>query len=109
VDEVLAAANHCTDTIWLESVKIQTSEPSTASAGQDSPLASLDLKTMLDSLRESPEVLKEARAALEVIKGKLPAMNLPPDVFSEEGISCLLGEARELLIASGLSSEERTA
>jgi DNA repair exonuclease SbcCD nuclease subunit len=109
VDEVLAAANHCTDTIRLESVKIQTSEPSTASAGQDSPLASLDLKTMLDSLRESPEVLKEARAALEVIKGKLPAMNLPPDVFSEEGISSLVGEARELLIASGLSSEERTA
>lgn len=109
VDEVLAAANHCTDAIWLESVKVQTSEPSTASAGQNSPLASLDMKSMLDSLRESPEVLKEARAALEVIKGKLPAMDLPTDVFSDESISNLLGEARELLVSSGLSSEERPA
>jgi DNA repair exonuclease SbcCD nuclease subunit len=109
VDEVLAAANHCTDAIWLESVKVQTSEPSTASAGQNSPLASLDLKSMLDSLRESPDVLKEARAALEVIKGKLPAMDLPTDVFSDESISNLVGEARELLVSSGLSSEERPA
>ena len=109
VDEVLAAANHCTDAIWLESVKVQTSEPSTTSAGQDSPLVSIDLKSTLDSLRESPEVLKEACAALEVIKGKLPAMDLPTDVFSDESISNLLGEARELLVSSGLSSEERPA
>jgi DNA repair exonuclease SbcCD nuclease subunit len=109
VDEVLAAANHCTDAIWLESVKVQTSEPSTASAGQDSPLTSLDLKSMLDSLRESPDVLKEARAALEVIKGKLPAMDLATDIFSDESISNLVGEARELLVSSGLSSEERPA
>jgi hypothetical protein len=109
VDEVLAAANHCTDAIWLESVKVQTSEPSTSSVGQESPLASLDLKSMLDSLRESPEVLKEARAALEVIKGKLPAIDLPTDVFSDESISNLVREARELLVSSGLSSEERSA
>jgi DNA repair exonuclease SbcCD nuclease subunit len=109
VDEVLAAANHCTDAIWLESVKVQTSEPSTASAGQYSPLASLDLKSMLNSLRESPEVLKEVRTSLEVIKGKLPAMDLPPDVFSDESISNLVGEARELLVSLGISSEERTA
>jgi DNA repair exonuclease SbcCD nuclease subunit len=109
VDEVLAAANHCTDAIWLESVKVQTSEPSTTFAGQDSPLASLDLKSMLDSLRESPEVLKEARAALEVIKGKLPAMDLPTEVFSDESISNLVGEARELLVSTGISSEEKTA
>jgi DNA repair exonuclease SbcCD nuclease subunit len=109
VDEVLAAANHCTDAIWLESVKVQTSEPSTASAGQYSPLASLDLKSMLNSLRESPEVLKEARTSLEGIKGKLPAMDLPPDVFSDESISNLVGEARELLVSLGISSEERTA
>src|ERR1035441_10295509 len=108
VDEVLAAANHCTDEIWLESVKVQTSEPSTASAGQNSSLASLDLKSMLDSLRESPDVLKEARAALEVIKGKLPAMDLPTEVFSDESISNLVGEARELLVSLGISSEERT-
>jgi hypothetical protein len=67
------------------------------------------MKSMLDSLRESPEVLKEARAALEVIKGKLPAMDLPTDVFSDESISNLVGEARELLVSSGLSSEERPA
>jgi DNA repair protein SbcD/Mre11 len=77
VDEVMAAASHCTDAIWLESVKVQTLEPSTAAAGHDSPLVSLDLKSMLDSLRKSPEVLREARAALEVIKGKLPAEEGP--------------------------------
>ena len=98
VDEVLAAANHCSDAIWLESVKVQTTQPVVATAGQDSPLAAIDLKTMLDSLRESPEVLTEARAAMESIKGKLlateggwraewnevlPAMHLPPDTSVE--------------------------
>jgi exonuclease SbcD len=109
VDEVMAAASHCTDAIWLESVKVRTLEPLTAAAGQGSPLASLDLKSMLDSLRKSPDVLREARAALEVIKGKLPAMDLPLDVFSDQSISNLVGEARELLVSLGISSDERTA
>jgi len=109
VDEVLAAASHCSDAIWLESVKVQTSEPVTISAGQDSPLAAIDLKTMLDSLRESPEVLTEARAAIASIKGKLPAMDLPGGAFSDESISGLVAEAYELLISSGLSTEERNA
>jgi len=109
VDEVLAAASHCSDAIWLESVKVQTSEPVTISAGQDSPLAAIDLKTMLDSLRESPEVLTEARAAIASIKGKLPAMDLPDGAFSDQSISGLVAEAYELLISSGLSTEERNA
>ena len=109
VDEVLAAANHCSDAIWLESVKVQTTQPVVATAGQDSPLAAIDLKTMLDSLRESPEVLTEARAAMESIKGKLPAMDLPDDAFSDESISGLVAEAYELLISSGLSTEQRNA
>jgi DNA repair exonuclease SbcCD nuclease subunit len=109
VDEVLAAANHCTDAIWLESVKVQITQPVVATAGQDSPLAAIDLKTMLDSLRESPEVLTEARVAIESIKGKLPAMDLPDDAFSDESISVLVAESYELLISSGLSTEERNA
>jgi hypothetical protein len=34
---------------------------------------------------------------------------MPPDIFSDESISNLVGEARELLISSELSSEERTS
>jgi len=64
---------------------------------------------MLDSLRESPEVLTEARVAIESIKGKLPAMDLPDDAFSDESISVLVAESYELLISSGLSTEERNA
>lgn len=109
VDEVIAAADHCSYAIWLESVKVQTSEPVSISAEQDSPLAAIDLKTMLASLRESPEVLTEARAAIASIKGKLPAMDLPDDAFSDESISGIVAEAYELLISSGLSTEARNA
>jgi DNA repair exonuclease SbcCD nuclease subunit len=108
-DEVLAAANHCTDSIWLESVKLQTSEPSLSTAGQDSPLATLDLKAMLNSLRGSPQVLQEGRTALDLIKGKLPAIDIPEDMFSDESIIQLLNEAGELLVSSGFTSEERIA
>ena len=108
-DEVLAAANHCTDSVWLESVRVQTSEPSFQVAGHDSPLASLDLKTMLTSLRGSPQVLQEGRAALDLIKGKLPAMDIPEDLFSDEGITQLVDEAREFLVTSGFTSEGRIA
>jgi predicted phosphodiesterase len=109
VDEVLAAANHCTDAIWLESVKVQTSGPSTVPTAHDAPLAAIELKASLDSIRGSPEVLQEARAALAQVKGKLPAMEVPPEIFSDEGIANLLDEAGELLLSFGLSSEERIA
>jgi len=108
-DEILAAANHCTDSIWLESVRVQTSELSFPTAGHDSPLSALDLRTMLVSLRESPQVLQEGRAALDLIKGKLPAMDIPEDLFSDEGILRLIDEARELLVSSRLTTGEDIA
>jgi DNA repair exonuclease SbcCD nuclease subunit len=108
-DEVYAAASRCTDEIWLESVKVQTSETSTVPTAHDAPLAAIELKALLDSIRGSPEVLQEARAALAQVKGKLPAMEVPPEIFSDEGIANLLDEAGELLLSFGLSSEERIA
>jgi predicted DNA-binding protein (MmcQ/YjbR family) len=36
-------------------------------------------------------------------------MDLPDDAFSDESISVLVAESYELLISSGLSTEERNA
>jgi exonuclease SbcD len=104
-DEVLAAANHCSQFIWLESVKLQTSESVGLEASGDSSLASLDLGSMLSPLLESTEVRSEAREALELIKGKFPAMDLPADLFAEDKLKDLLEEAREALLSSQTSLE----
>jgi DNA repair exonuclease SbcCD nuclease subunit len=108
-DEVVAAANHCTELIWLESLKITTLEPSTQAPQPGSPLANLDFKVLLDLLAGSAEVDREAREAMELIKGKFPSMNIPEDLFSEEGIASMVQEARETLVASSVGSEVREA
>jgi DNA repair protein SbcD/Mre11 len=104
-DEVLSAANHCSDLIWLESVRLETSESIALAAGDDSSLSSLDLGSMLGPLLVSPEVRTEARAALDLIKGKFPSMDLPDDLFGDDKLVVLLDEAREALLGSQMSVE----
>ncbi len=104
-DEVLATANHCSDLIWLESIKLETSESVGLVASDDSSLASLDLGSMLCPLLASPEVRSEAREALEMIRGKFPSMDLPDDLFAEDKLIGLLEEAREALLRSQMNVE----
>ena len=104
-DEVLSAANHCSDLIWLESVRLETSEHIASAAGDDLSLCSLDLGSMLGPLLESPGVRTEARKALDLIKSKFPSMELPDDLFGDDKLVALLEEAREALLGSQMSVE----
>lgn len=108
-DEVLAAANHCTDSIWLESLKDLTSPPSNAVLDQDGLLASIDLSSMLSTLKGSPEVVREAREAMDALRGKFPPIGETETIFSDTAIRQLLDEARESLIASGIVPQARNA
>lgn len=104
-DEVLAAAAHATDLIWLEELQVATAEPAPEASDAAAALANLDFAALLDGLTGSPELLGEARAAMETIQSKFPPMPLPDDLFSEEALAAMVREARELLVASGAGAE----
>lgn len=103
-DEVLAAAAHATDLIWLEELKIATSDPARDSS-EAAALANLDFAAMLDTLSRSPELLREAGEAMDSIRAKFPAMPIPEDLFSVEALQQTIEDARELLIAIGTGLE----
>jgi len=106
-DEVIAAANHCSDLIWLQGLKIRTSEQTAEIPNSDSPLMNLDFTVLLDSLTTSPDLLREAREIMDVIKVKFPSMLIPEDLFADEAVAQMVREARELLVAG--SAEGRPA
>lgn len=102
-DEVTAAAAQVNEQTWLESVKIATSEPvSLHAVAQDDALAAVDLEAMLEPLLTSDAVLAEVQVALGEIRNKLPAMEVPEEMFSATGLEALLLEARAgLLVSTG--------
>lgn len=106
-DEVLAAAGHCTDLIWLEELKIATLKSTAETADSGNPLANLDFRTLVDSLAGSPDLLREAREAMDIVKCKFPAMPIPDNLFSDEAIAQMIGDAREELLATSSIGEGR--
>lgn len=104
-DEVVAAASHCRDLIWLESLKLSTTEPVSLQAAEDEALAVIDLDAMLTPLMNSPDVLREASDALALLRSKFPATTFPADLADEAVLTHLLMEAREALLSSELKAD----
>jgi hypothetical protein len=103
-DEVLAAASHCSDSIWLESLEVETSEPLALGRVQTTSSVVLDLKAMLMGLTTSPDIFSKA---VDPIQQRFSPMQVPEDLFSDDGIEQLAKEARELLLSSEFAQEEK--
>lgn len=103
-DEVLAAASYCSESVWLESMEINPSEPVAPGSSQFFSSSALDLKNMLGGLNISPDVF---RKAVDPIRQRFSPMQVPEDLFSDEGIEQLAKEAHELLLSSEFAQEEK--
>ena len=103
-EEVLAAASYCSESVWLESLEVATSEPLAPGSVQTTSSVALDLKGMLMGLTTSPGVF---RAAVDPIRQRFSPMQVPEDLFSDDGIEQLVKEARELLLSSDFAQEEK--
>jgi DNA repair exonuclease SbcCD nuclease subunit len=104
-EEILAAASHCSESVWLESLEVETSEPLTLGSIQATSSVALDLKAMLMGLTNSQDVL---RAAVDPIRQRFSPMQVPEDLFSDDAIEQLAKEARELLLSSDFAKEDKS-
>jgi DNA repair exonuclease SbcCD nuclease subunit len=103
-EEVLAAASHCSESAWLESLEVETSEPRAPGSVQPTSSVALDLKAMLMGLTTSPDVF---RSAVDPIRQRFSPMQVPEDLYSDDEIEQLVKEARELLLSSDFAQEEK--
>ena len=99
-DDVQAVVNHVHEDAWIESVRIQTAEPTTVrAAGRDG--TGIDPAAFLAGLETDPEIRTEAARAIELVKSKLPAMLDDNDL----DIDTILADARALLTARTMNRE----
>ena len=100
-DELKAAADQSREDIWLEDVRLATSEP-TAAHGGEANATGIDLSAMLSSILTSPEMFDNAKAEIHTIIAKMPTAALAAELSDEHTVRDLLNEAFELLSGPGL-------
>ena len=101
-DEVQAALHRLSEDVWLESVRVETSDLTTTHS-EDTALRSLDLAAMLDGMETDPGVRTAALNELANITAKLPGGVTSVDMCSEDNIDEFLREARAMVLGRAKS------
>ena len=99
-DEVEAAAQRCGDDIWLERLRIDTTEPQRASGG--AALAEIDLAVALQKCGADTALRGRVADLVRMVKEKLPG-GMAEDASAALDLDSILAEARAL--ALGRSAE----
>ena len=96
-DEVQAAADRCARDVWVESLRIETSEPPALISLSDA-IASLDLEAALTPLLNDPAVRTSAADLIAEITGKLPRGLHTGGVPLANELDAILNDARALVL-----------
>jgi hypothetical protein len=94
-DKVEAAAQRCAEDVWLEGLRIATSEPRRGADG--SALAGLDLAASLDLCLADPDLRARLAEAIGTVKAKLPA-GMREDPVAFLNFESILADARALTL-----------
>jgi exonuclease SbcD len=98
-DDIEATLQHCGQDIWLEQLKIETTEPVQVDAGAKSSPDAFDLSSTLETIALSEALQKEAKELIAELVRKLPAGSSEETAFGNLDIQNLISEARELLLS----------
>jgi hypothetical protein len=98
-DELKTAADQCREDIWLEEVRLATSEPAAVHGVE---ATGIDLSAMLSHILQSPELFDKATAELHTIAAKMPTAALAAELSDERTVRDLLNDALEHLSGAGL-------
>jgi DNA repair exonuclease SbcCD nuclease subunit len=98
-DELKTAADQCREDIWLEEVRLATTEPATI---HGVAATGIDLSAMLSHILQSPELFDKAAAELHTIAAKMPTAALAAELSDERTVRDLLNDALEHLSGAGL-------
>lgn len=93
-DEVQALAHHLAEDVWIETLRVDTSEPELAAAAAPS---ALDPVALLAGLEHDPELRRAAAEILAGLAAKVPA-GIEWDGPLAESLDGLLADARALVL-----------
>jgi DNA repair protein SbcD/Mre11 len=99
-DEVEAAAQRCGEDIWLERLRIDTTEPQRP--GHDAALTEIDLAAALQKCEEDAALRARVADLVKTVRDKLPG-GMAEDTSAALDLDSILAEARAL--ALGRSAE----
>ena len=71
-DDIEATLQHCGQDIWLEQLKIETTEPVQVNASTNSSLDAFDLSSTLETIGSSEALQKDAKELIAELVRKLP-------------------------------------
>jgi exonuclease SbcD len=97
-DDVQATLQHFGQDIWLEQLKIETTEPVEIQAAAGLSADTFDLRSVLDSIAASDALQIEAKQIIDELVRKLPAGASEEAIFGHIRVDDLITEARERLL-----------
>jgi hypothetical protein len=98
-DDIEATLQHCGQEIWLEQLKLETTELVQVDAGANSSLDAFDLGSTLDTIASSETLQTDAKELVAELVRKLPAGSSEQAAFGNLDLQNLISEARELLLS----------
>jgi DNA repair exonuclease SbcCD nuclease subunit len=96
-DEIQAAAQRCHEDIWLERLRIETSDAA-GSHATDEAVLSVDLCAMLDGIEHDPAIRTAAADLISTIVGKLPGGITTEETTLGGDLDALLAEAQAVIL-----------
>jgi hypothetical protein len=98
-DDIEATLQHCGQDIWLEQLKVETTELVQVDAGANSSLNAFDMGSTLETIALSEVLQKETKELIAELVRKLPAGSSEETAFGNLDIHNLISDARELLLS----------
>jgi hypothetical protein len=98
-DDIEATLQHCSQDIWLEQLKFETTELVQVDAGANSSLDAFDLGSTLETIASSETLQTDAKELIAEMVRKLPAGSSEQSAFGNLNLHNLISEARELLLS----------
>jgi hypothetical protein len=98
-DDIEATLQHCGQDIWLEQLKVETTELVQVDAGANSSLDAFDLGSTLETIAASEALQADAKGLVAELVRKLPAGSSEHASFGNLDLQHLISEARELLLS----------
>jgi DNA repair exonuclease SbcCD nuclease subunit len=96
-DEIQAAAQRCHEDIWLERLRVETTDAARSHA-TDEGVPSIDLSAMLHGIEDDPAVRSAAADLISMVVGKIPGGITTEETTLGGNLDALLAEAQAVIL-----------
>jgi hypothetical protein len=97
-DDIQATLHHLGEHVWLEQLKIETTDVAAIQANSDHLLDPMDLTSSIEAISATSEFHEHAKAIFAEILRKLPAGTSESQLFPVQEIDDMIAEAGQFLV-----------